>query len=260
MLLKVKGVVIRSVDVKDNDKLITLYTEEKGIVTAIANGSKTLKSRYMAGTQLFCYGNYVLYKKGDFFFVREVELIESFFDLRLTIERTALATYICDVINYVGVSEMPDVPLLRLTLNSLYAISKEMHALPKIKSAFELRCASILGFSPDVSACFKCEKKHGEFYLDILGGRILCSECKSKVNFSEMYPDYGKDTLSKISYVSEGVRAAMEYVISCPIEKFLSFNLSEEESVYFSDVSEAYLLNHIEKSFKSLDFYKQIIR
>jgi DNA repair protein RecO (recombination protein O) len=260
MLLKVKGVVIRSVDIKDSDKLITLYTEEKGIVTAIANGSKTLKSRYMAATQLFCYGNYVLYKKGDFFFVREVELIESFFDLRLTIERTALATYICDVINYVGVSEMPDVPLLRLTLNSLFAISKEKHSLPKIKSAFELRCASILGFSPDISACFRCEKKHGEFYLDILGGRILCSECKSKVSLAELYPNYGNDTLSKISYVSEGVRAAMEYVISCPIEKFLSFTLSEEESGYFSDVSEAYLLNHIEKSFKSLDFYKQMIR
>jgi DNA repair protein RecO (recombination protein O) len=260
MLLKVKGVVIRSVDIKDSDKLITLYTEEKGIVTAIANGSKTLKSRYMAATQLFCYGNYVLYKKGDFFFVREVELIESFFDLRLTIERTALATYICDVINYVGVFEMPDVPLLRLTLNSLFAISKEKHSLPKIKSAFELRCASILGFSPDVSACFRCEKKHGEFYLDILGGRILCSECKGKVNLTELYPNYGNDSLSKISYVSENVRAAMEYVINCPIEKFLSFTLSEEESGYFSDVAEAYLLNHIEKSFKSLDFYKQIIR
>lgn len=260
MLLKVKGVVIKSVDIKDNDKLITLYTEEKGIVTAIANGSKTLKSRYMAATQLFCYGSYVLYKKGDFFFVREVELIESFFDLRLTIERTALATYICDVINYVAVHEMPDVPLLRLTLNSLFAISKEKHSLPKIKSAFELRCSAILGFSPDVSACFKCEKKHGEFYLDILGGNIICNECKEKVNFFEMYPEYANDALSKISYVSEGVRLAMEYVINSPIEKFLSFSISYDEQRYFSSAAEAYLLNHIEKSFKSLDFYKQIIQ
>ena len=103
MLLNVKGLVIRTVDYHDNDKLITLFTEEKGIITVIASGSKTIKSRYMAPTELFCYSNYVLYKKGEYFWVREVDLIESFFDLRLTIERTALATYICDVIkNFYG--------------------------------------------------------------------------------------------------------------------------------------------------------------
>ena len=74
MLLNVKGVVIKSVDISDNDKLITLYTEEKGIITAVANGSKAIKSRYMAATQLFCYSNYVLYKKSDRFCVRAYSL------------------------------------------------------------------------------------------------------------------------------------------------------------------------------------------
>lgn len=259
MLLNVKGLVIKTVDIADNDKLITLYTEEKGIITAVANGSKAIKSRYMAATQLFCYSNYVLYKKSDRFWVREVDLIESFFDLRLKLERTALATYVCDVINYVAVAEEPDIPLLRLTLNTLFAISQEKHALPKIKAAFELRCASIIGFSPDVYACSKCEKSKGDFFLDILDGKLLCAECKSKGNQTSISNAYEQEHLSTICYVTELARLAMEYVINCPIEKFLSFSLDGEDLKTFSYASEEFLINHIEQSFKSLDFYKQII-
>lgn len=259
MLLNVKGVVIKSVDIADNDKLITLYTEEKGIITAVANGSKAIKSRYMAATQLFCYSNYVLYKKSDRFWVREVDLIESFFDIRLKIERTALATYICDIINYVAVAEMPDVPLLRLTLNTLYAISKEKHSLPKIKSAFELRCASVLGFSPNIHSCDKCNNKAGDFYLDVMNGIVLCSTCKNQNNKGDVYSQYESEKLSRICYISEVVRLAMEYVINCPIEKFLSFTLEDNDMKFFSIAAEEYLINHIEQSFKSLDFYKQII-
>ena len=58
MLTEVKGLVIRTVDLSENDKLLTLFTEEYGKITAVANGSRALKSRYLAAAQLFCYGNY----------------------------------------------------------------------------------------------------------------------------------------------------------------------------------------------------------
>ena len=257
MLLNVKGLVIRTVDYHDNDKLITLFTEEKGIITVIASGSKTIKSRYMAPTELFCYSNYVLYKKGEYFWVREVDLIESFFDLRLTIERTALATYICDVINYAAVADMPDIPLLRLTLNSLYATSVEKHCLPKIKAAFEMRCASILGFSPDMHSCSKCNNTAGDFYLDVMNGNLVCKKCKSQSEV-DTPQEYERERLTTICYISESAKSAIEYVINSPLERFLSFNLEESDLRLFGSAAEEYLLNHIGQSFKSLDFYKQI--
>ena len=184
-------------------------------------------------------------------------MIESFFDLRLTIERTALATYICDIINYAAVAEMPDIPLLRLTLNSLYAASLEKHSLPKIKAAFEIKCAAVLGFSPDVHSCSNCDNTSGDFYLDVMNGNIICKKCKSQAH-TDAYEEYEREQLSTICYISESVKKAMEYVIKCPIEKFLSFTLEEPDVKLFGSAAEEYLLNHIGQSFKSLDFYKQI--
>ena len=57
MLTEVKGLVVRTVALSDNDKLLTLITEEQGKITAVANGSRVLKSRYLAAAQLFCYGS-----------------------------------------------------------------------------------------------------------------------------------------------------------------------------------------------------------
>ena len=45
MLTEVKGLVIRTVDIKETDRLITIFTEEKGAITALARGARSLKSR-----------------------------------------------------------------------------------------------------------------------------------------------------------------------------------------------------------------------
>ena len=104
MLFEVKGLVIRTVNLSESDRLITLFTDQYGLIVAYANNSRSLKSRYMSAAQLFCYGSYVLYKKGDRFWVREVELIENFFGLRASIEKTALASYLAEVLCDEGVT------------------------------------------------------------------------------------------------------------------------------------------------------------
>ena len=174
--LEVKGLVIRITDMKESDRLITIFTEQMGIVSAMAKGARSLKSRQMASTMQFCYGNFVLYKRGEYYWIKESELIESFFGLRSSLEGLALATYITEVLADVAVAEA-ERDLLRLSLNSLYAISEQKYSLEKIKAAFEIRCASIIGFMPDVVACDSCGEKLGDFFFDIMGGRIKCYSC-----------------------------------------------------------------------------------
>ena len=45
MQTEVRGLVIRTVDIKETDRLITIFTEEMGVVSALARGARSLKSR-----------------------------------------------------------------------------------------------------------------------------------------------------------------------------------------------------------------------
>ena len=259
MLVKVKGLVIRTVDINESDRLITLFTEERGIVTASAKGARSLRSRMMAATQLFCYGSYVLYKKGDHMWVREAELAESFFELRNSIESLALAAYIVDIISFVGTEEA-ETELLRVTLNSLYAVSTGKYPLPLIKAAFEIRAMSVIGFMPDVSECSECGRSDGDFILMIMDGNIVCDECRKKANEIKeyVYEDSGTEAISAV--LSDGAKTAFNYCIHCPPERLFSFRISDEDLSRFSRAAELYPLNHLERNFQTLDFYKEVTR
>ena len=48
MLTTVTGLIIRTADVKESDRLVTIFTEETGVITAIAKGARSIKSRQMS--------------------------------------------------------------------------------------------------------------------------------------------------------------------------------------------------------------------
>lgn len=258
MLTEVKGLVIRTVDIKETDRLITIFTEERGAITALARGARSLKSRKMSSTMQFCYASFVLYGQAEKYIVKEAELIESFFDIRQSIEGLALAGYITEILSDVTV-EMSERELLRLSLNSLYAISKGKYSLEKIKAAFEIRTASILGFMPDVVSCNNCGQTHGDFFFDIMGGIIECSECRRKAEKSGAeHPDPHESHI--ISILSEGAKMALGYCIYAPVERIFSFNIADEDMRFFISAAEEYLLNQLGRSYKTLEFYKDIKR
>ena len=119
-LTEVRGIVIRTIDIGENDKLLTLLTEEKGKITAYVRGSRSMKSRSFAAAQLCCYSRFVLMKKNDRYYVQESELCENFFSIREDIERTALASYICDAVGFVAI-EGPSLVEWRAAHNFLPA-------------------------------------------------------------------------------------------------------------------------------------------
>ena len=258
MLTEVKGLVIRTVDIKETDRLITIFTEEKGLVTALARGARSHKSRKMSATMQFCYGSYVLYGQGDKLWVKEAELIESFFDIRNSIEGLALAAYVAEVLSDVAVEEA-ERDLLRLSLNTLYAIGSGRYDLMKIKAAFEIRAVSILGFMPDVLACHECGEREGDFFFDIMGGIIECFACKERrAEEGIEHPDPHESHIACI--LSPGAKSAMGYVIYSPLERIFSFNLTHEDMNLLAKAGEEYILNQLGHSFKTLDFYNSVKR
>ncbi len=258
MLTEVTGLVLRNVNLGEADRLITVFTKEMGTVSALVKGARSLKNKNMYATQQFCYSSMTLFGKGDKLWVKEASLIESFYGLRDSIEALSLAGYIVEVLTDITTEEREE-DLLRLSLNSLYALAEKKYPLQKIKAAFEIRALSIAGFMPDVLACSECGAGEGDFFFDIMGGHISCRTCHDRaVRQHKNIPDDGERRL--IAILPEGAKIAMGYLIHAPLSRIFAFNITDADMELLCRATEEYLTNQLERTFKSLEFYKEVKR
>lgn len=260
--IRVRGLVVRENPVGEYDKLLTVVTEEMGRIMVSGKAVRSLKSKHMPATQLFCYSDFVLRKSHGYYYISDSSLVESFYGLRLDLDNLALASYICDVAAEMAVEGVGDEELLRLTLNTLYALANHTK-LPRvqIKAAFELRCAAIEGFLPNLDDCAVCgaaTETVRKIYLDVMNGRLLCRDCLRNVRHTDDIVDEG--TAHIYLRLTPSVLEAMRFTVSAQANRYLSFTLAEDELSAFAKICEKYLLNHIEHGFYTLDFYKSLLR
>jgi DNA repair protein RecO (recombination protein O) len=262
MLFSTDALVLRRIDTGDYDRILTLLTPEQGRISVIAKGVRSPRSKFAPASQPYVYGNYEIYRKGDTNWLRSGSVTEFFSDIRADIEKLALSAYICDVAVEVTGEQFPAVDILRMTLNTLYAIAKEIRPAADIKATYEFRAAGYAGYMPDVSRCALChDPGTGAVYLDVMNGRLICPACLTRQSAAQSH-DEDSDLVYERSILlplSPPALAAVRYALSALPERMFSFRITDPGAGReFHKAAEAYLLNHLERGFDSLDFYKLI--
>lgn len=87
MEIKTDAIVLQTIDYKDNDKLLTLFSPSMGKITAGIKGVKKPTAKLAFSAQPFCFAEYVLAEKSGRYTVTSAYLHESFFALRGDITR-----------------------------------------------------------------------------------------------------------------------------------------------------------------------------
>ena len=259
MIESIPGLVIGESVYGEGLVCLTVLTAKKGKITIFTKYSKSSKSKNLAAAQLLCYSEFVLYEKRDSYWLKEASIIEFFFDIRKSIDSSLFAYYVIDVAKSVCVENSDESEMLSLTLNTLYMISKSdrKKSAMLIKSVFEMRCAVICGFTPDLLECSGCKKTeftNTRLYLDIMNGVLKCGDCLDKAQ--DELPKYDTGTATLLLPITPEVLGAMRYVSVCDPKRIFSFSLSEKAEEDFSVIAEKYLLNHLERGFESLNIYK----
>lgn len=255
----IDGVVIRVRDMANHDRYLSLLTAERGRITLLSKGSHSLKGSQTAVSQLYTYGNFEFYRRGDFYILKSGSPIHPFYALSMDIDRLNLATYLCDVAYELTDEGEAAEEMLRLLLNALYAINSDRYPHSIVKAAFELRAAVLSGYAPDLSQCGVCGCQSADpFYLDVMNGALLCSECLQKrgkrAPVSTDYDDIREAEI--LSILTPAACAAVRYVAETPIERLFSFELKDDEDCkLFSACAQTYLLSHLGRGFDSLNFY-----
>lgn len=241
-----KALVLREVRYKEADRILTLFTDRGGKLTAKARGALRKSSRTAAATQQLTYSEMTLFCNKGKYTVNESVIIEDFSGLRQDIGDFSLGCYFAECIEAVSVEDQSDAALLQLVLNSLYALSRKLYPAEHIKAAFELRLMSVAGYRPEVSACASCGcDEPDEPLLSLDNGVILCRSCApfDRRDMAELCP---------------ASLEALRYILSAPAKQLFSFSLDEAALRRLSAAAEAYLLKQTERRFSTLDYWKSV--
>ena len=255
MVTQVKALVLGDIVWGENDKLLTVLTAEQGKMTVVLKGGSSLKSKIVGACLPFAYAELTLAEKGGRPWIREATEIRGFHGIREELESTALALYVLDILNEVCMESSDESEMLQLALNTLHAIEGKLKPILQIKAAFELRTAAACGFSPDLVACAECgEDKSEHMYLDIMDGVMICDKCRAMHNGE--IPMEGHTSI--VLMLDKPILDAMRLISYSPPKKFLSFVIPEADESLFLLHCEKYLLNHIDRGFKSLEFFHSL--
>ena len=92
-----KALVLRGVDYKESDRILTLLTQDMGKVTVSARGCRKKNSPLSAGCQLLCWSEFVLFQYQGRWTVKECSALREFRGMRTDLEKFALGCYFAEV-------------------------------------------------------------------------------------------------------------------------------------------------------------------
>jgi len=252
----IDGVVVRTSDYGTNDRYLSILTAKEGRITLLSKGSRSLKGEQLPISQPFTYCNYEYYRKVNTNILKGGSVLTSFYGIGKSLETVALAYYLCDLVCELSDEGEEAEDLLRLLLNSFYAIATDgKYPLALIKGAFELRVAAISGYTPELDTCEHCGKGGEDgFYLHVMNGALLCEDCLRHGGVGQhSEEERGEEILCPLT---SSVLAAMRYCLSSPAGRLFSFAFSDaEELEMFGRVAETYILSHLGRGFKTLEYY-----
>ena len=245
MQTKIKGLIIREQPIGESDRLVTLLSDEFGLVKAFVHRAKSIKSQSLSATSLFAYGEFSLYRGRDAYVIDNATPIEVFFELRSDIEKLSLAQYFAQLTYFLGNEEQPSHEMLRLILNALHLLCKGSKDLSLVKAALEMRMLCLGGYMPNILACYRCgEYESDPMFFDIEEGCIYCKNC------------FRNNALP----ASFSVITAIRYIcLTQDISRVFSFKLSEENLSVLAELCEKYLLSRVDARLTALEFYKSIL-
>ncbi len=256
------ALVLRVSDYGENDKIITVLIAQCGQCAMIAKGARSVKSALLPLCRPFTYANMEYYERNGMRWLSGGSVTSSFLSPGAELEALALASYICELACEITGENAECERVLRMTLNTLYAIDEGIKDLLLIKAAYEIFAAEESGFSPDMSGCCMCGAQGcaDGFWLDVMNGRVICSDCQSKRNARSMGDSRIQQTQAGILCPLDGsALAAWRYICSADIKRIFSFSLYDDNSAkLLSRAAELYILNHLERGFNTLDFYHKV--
>jgi DNA repair protein RecO (recombination protein O) len=246
-LYNAEAIVIRTRDFDEADKILVLLTREEGKVSAVAKGARRPRGRYAAASQLFTQVKASLFHGRNLDTLSQIEIVESFRNLREDLERMAYGSYVCELMDEMVRERQRHESTYLLLLTTLHLLNAPEIAPEPTRRAYELKLFSILGFRPSLEECVVCGNAIGPGpmvrFAPALGG-VLCPTCNSEGDI--------------VHRLSRGTLETMKRLLDGDIRKASILKITGDMAQEMDRVVADYIKVRTERPLKSKEFLDSV--
>lgn len=183
--IKTQAIVIDVKDYKEADRKLALLTCEYGLIWVTIKGVKKPKAKLASVSQPFCFAEFVLNKKSDFFTVINASVIESFFEVTADFDKYIIGTSMLELCKKTIKENDQSLDMFVLLLKALKQLGFSTANPMAILLRFFMDSFAIIGYKLkfDECACCKSDKllSYGFNYSYDYGG-VVCKKCSAVID------------------------------------------------------------------------------
>ena len=176
---KTEAVVLRSIRFGEADRVLHLYTAERGRLGAVAKGVRRVRSRFGGRLEPLFRVRLVLHEgRGELCTVTSAETVDAHPALREHRGALDRATQACDAVLRLFDAAEPNRPAYHLLCRELALLGADPTGATRAHGlAFRLKLLLAAGFLPELAACASCGDLEHLAGFSASAGGVVCAGC-----------------------------------------------------------------------------------
>jgi len=215
--ISLRGVILRSSEFKDKDRMITFLSSDSGVIDICVKGSGKQGSKLMSATLPFIVCDVVVSMTGSYYYLKEISIVYSNSSIFGSLEAMTCAGHIASLLSSSYIDGQNSRVMYELCVYSFFALSKTPDDFLLIYSAFNWRFLYLLGYCISYDVCNSCGKELDSCYLSYATGEVFCTSC------------FGKDRkFTDMMLMSGAGVKALDHFIDSDIKKLFMIHVDED--------------------------------
>lgn len=248
MFITSEGIILRQTKISGGRRMILLFTKKYGKISAGSNINEKGKSKSSLAMRPFTYGNYELYKKGDFYNINTADVKQSYYRIGEDVDKYMGASYILELTEKVLPEGLPQPRIFNLIIDFMSEMENRQSKQLTLILAYEVKLISALGMFPQMEECALCGCKESLNYFSVEEGGMICEKCRSNaLNFEHV---------SLIYDGKFGIVDILKYFASNPLHTFRKIGLNDSVAEQLQVILKSYMSRHLDiGNLKSESFF-----
>jgi DNA repair protein RecO (recombination protein O) len=179
----VEAFVLRLRPLGEADRILTLFSRERGKLSAVAKGSRATRSKFGARLDFFARSSLTLHTGRNLDIITGAALVANAWDRLVDPDVFASVGYVAEIIDSLCEPDLA-VPEIYDLLCELQTLVERGEATASMLPAIDLRLLGALGLAPELEACARCGSalgrrplSGGRCKLSPQAGGLVCRRC-----------------------------------------------------------------------------------